>query len=61
MDLLFIKPLKTILDTSLLELQYNSRLMTTKALNNISSYFTIFFSIVNIFDLLLKESLLFIA
>ena len=61
MDLLFIEPLKTILDTSPLEPWYNSRLIATKALNDISSYFTIFFSIVNIFNLLLKESLLFIA
>jgi hypothetical protein len=61
LDLLFVKPLETILDASPLKPWHNSRPMATKALNDVSGRFAIFLGTVNVFDLLLKESLLFVA
>ena len=61
MDLLFVKPLETILDISPLKPWHNSRPMAIKALDDVSSCFAILLGTVDVFDLLLKESLLFVA
>ena len=59
MDLLLVKPLETILDAGPLKPWYNRRPMAAKALNDVGGCLAIFLSAVNVFDLLLKESLFF--
>jgi hypothetical protein len=58
LDLLFVKPFETILNTCPLKPWHNSRPVATKALDDIGYYFAVFLGTQNIFDLLLKESLL---
>lgn len=58
MDLLFVKPFETIFDTSPLKPWHNSRPVATKALDDVGRCFAVFLGIEDVFDLLLKESLL---